>query len=1107
MFKLKSRIKTLLVSSLSLSILGIHTSYAAATVDPTTEPLFAIAPYALSDTDVSSGNVNAYRPWFENGAWQGDIIEYDVSSSGILSTTVDSSVNPPTTTTGGNWSARIQFDAQVTADSTWWDTGRKIIFLDTSSTQKAFRWTNLSATQQTNLVSQDKLNYVRGDQSNETDKTGGTLRQRFNLLGDIIHSNPVYVQKPDSPFSLAGYDSFRNNKSTSTPVGYSDRPARVYVGANDGMVHAFDAATGNEVWAYVPSMIIGELDKLSAVPFNHTYFVDGQLSEGDADFGTTGTPEWHSLLVGGLGSGGKGLFALDITNADLSSETSTAAADKKILWEISGSDDDMGYVHGQAQIARLPEIHGSKWVIISGNGYNSTNGKAVLMLIDKNGTITKLATDTSTSNGLSAPTLVDVDNDFDVDYGYAGDLLGNMWKFDFTKKPIVVTKLFAAGSGKPITSAPDVRRHPSGGRLVYFGTGSLLSATDATDTTTQSIYGIWDGAPTANTTILKQTLGQDTYTYDPGTGPVSVTVRTDSNKVIDWAVHKGWQVDLNISGERLVTRPYIRADRLQFVSHNPLTGTHGDAWLLELNYLNGGTGPVIFLDMNRDGSLDNKDLVNNLIPVGMNLGNGSFSRPQIARVSNTRDTMFINGLFLPLSEPCTVNCSGGFQLGHIDVDTDSPSGGTTAPTTSDSYCYENGDRAAGIPVDSSGNPIPPSTNPAVVRPGTGAGDGLGGSTDGHQHEYDKAHGQVYVDYINLEPRCAQNRSDNTKVNNLEKLNRVTEVSTAYNKKFFVLVGNADLSPGGTLHLGAKSWNVVVYQKMVQQKLDAWIAAGSKITGVNSFDKMMVDDDGDSLLFTITDIMNKGTFRISFNDRAIADGGLIPTQTGCVKKDPYQNMGANGDPKANTGRWRGGALFIHAMSVTDYLADTSTVVKQTPTDLYTKRTINGVDVYLKEDTTGDGSYDTFYGGLRARDKVGGVITANPAFLYESTLFWHFKGSCYGTANWAADVQGALNSSSTSSLKDQLTSLEYDLQVAEDKLAQMIADGAKKKDIDKQKKLIDKLKKKIKEIQDSMASSSVISTGVPTPPTDATPEVSPALGPNFRTGRRTWIDLTP
>jgi len=1135
------------LNSVSLSLLMTTPLYAAAVFEPSTVPLFNIAPYAVSNSNVSEGGAKAYRPWFENGTWQGDIIEYDISSTGDKTTTVNYSVQPATTS-GSNWSARIKFDAAVAAaPTTYWDTGREIIFHDGTS-QKAFRFANLSAPQKTALSS-NNLDYIRGDQSRETDQTNGTLRKRFNLLGDIIHSNPVYVAAPDSRFTgLPGYGDYKSAKA--------NREARVYVGANDGMLHAFNATTGSEEWAYVPSMIIDNLHTLTQWPSTHSYMVDGQLSEGDMDFDNAAdTYSWRSILAGGLGSGGKGFFILDITNPTVTAEESIDTVDQKILKELDGSDADIGYIYGKAQIARLPDVHSDEWVVMTGNGYGSTSGLAKLILIDKDGNVDKYTTDGTTGNGLSAPTLVDVGNDFDVDIAYAGDLKGNLWKFDLTdaSRPaatLLYPSTVNANADKPITTAPDVRRHPSGGYLVYFATGSLLSKADSSNTSTQSVYAIWDGAPDANTTLLTQTLSTETHSYtnDAGTPDdlsddttVTKTVRTSTNDVMDWATYKGWQVDLNISGERVVSGIIIRADRLQFVSHNPLSGEHGDAWLLQLNYLNGGTGANVFLDLNLDGNLNSDDKANNKIPVGIQLGYGSFSEPNIIRVSGSRDNMYINGLFLEYTEGCTENCSSGFQGGHIDVETDGPAAAAAAATASDSYCFEDGNRAAGIPVDSNGNALASPFTGAVIRPGGDFSayndydsrnngdqqyDGYGGEVDGHIHEYDKDHGQVYVDAVNLEPLCKQAKASGSGTNATQDLARVTEYISDYDRKFFVILANADLSSGSTFHLGAKSWNGLVYQKMIQQRINAWKADPNKNNSLDpavdgSFGEHMRDDDGDTLLHSINTMLaagsNTGTLRHSFNDRALADGGLMGNIPSCVGPDPEENINANSSgtyTTEDTGRWRGGSLVTQVIAVTEYLTDTTTVVEQRPTDLEDFKNINGTDVALKVDGNNDGDYadseDTIYGGLRARHRTGGLptgtITNNPAFLYEMDLFWHYSRTfdraqdvCYGQQGYENRFAAIIGSYSTDAVLNQLSTKQT--QLAE---AQAVLDACSSRCWRKQR-TVDRLTQQVAELESALSDDSVVNTGTVSLPEDPDIPVTPSLGPNFQTGRRTWVDL--
>jgi len=230
--KLKfARLKlTLLAASLLLSQV-----YAAASFTPDFQPLGHIGPVELSNVDLSLG-AKAYRGWFENAAWQGDLIEYDVSSTGALTTSIDlTGPSPAAGLTATNWSAHVQFAANELAPG-YWDTGRKII-TNAGSSQLAFRWSNLSAAQQQAVdltafnaaaTFSDIVNYVRGERSNEYPI--GNLRLRFSVLGDIIHSNPEYVGAPKADITDSSYITFANANI--------NRAARVYVGANDGMLHA-----------------------------------------------------------------------------------------------------------------------------------------------------------------------------------------------------------------------------------------------------------------------------------------------------------------------------------------------------------------------------------------------------------------------------------------------------------------------------------------------------------------------------------------------------------------------------------------------------------------------------------------------------------------------------------------------------------------------------------------------------------------------------------------------------------------------------------------------------------------------------------------------------
>ena len=251
---------------------------------------------------------------------------------------------------------------------------------------------------------------MRGDRSNER-ASGGTFRNRYSLLGDIVNSDPVYFAGAQESFTIAGFPAFKDS--------VKNRDGRIAVGANDGMLHVFDEDDGSEVYAYVPSMLFDKLGALKAVPYAHTYFVDGKITVASAKNGAN----WISALVGTLGAGGKGLYALNVTNADMSNN--------KVLFEKTGND--IGYILSRPRIARKND---NKWYVFTGNGLNSTTGVAKLLMFELNGsTYPQTAISTGVAGGLSAPVLVDSNKDFKADIAFAGDTNGDMWKFYLGSSP------------------------------------------------------------------------------------------------------------------------------------------------------------------------------------------------------------------------------------------------------------------------------------------------------------------------------------------------------------------------------------------------------------------------------------------------------------------------------------------------------------------------------------------------------------------------------------------------------------------------------------------------------------------------------------------------
>ena len=553
------------------------------------------------------------------------------------------------------------FATKETTDPGYWDTGRKIITSTSGTDQIPFRWANLTDSQKGTLdpstavseTQSDILDFVRGNRVRE----GYGMRIRFSILGDIVGSTPRYVAGLNAGYPFSGYSTFANANA--------NRAARIYVGANDGMVHAFNAVDGSEVFAYIPSMVIPNLVKLTQIPYTHNYFVDGELVVGDAYFGPSGSESWKTILAGGLGAGGKGLFALDITDPDLSAEDQSTGTDKKILFEKTHAD--LGHVYGRPSVLKFPD---GKWYVISGNGYGSTNGKAKLFLIDLNSPsfdITTFETDAMSDNGLSTPVFLDTDHDSVADVAYAGDLKGRLWKFEFdidasSDLVVTVTKLFDAGVNQPITVAPDIALHPSGDYLIYFGTGSLLSNNDIGNTQQQSVYAIWDQNTQVGNVCHNGSMG-DLLCQSLTEGTTNgITVRyLATSYAPDFSVHKGWKVNLPESGERLLGRPQLRGGLLQFVTTIP-SATGAESWLMELDYLSGGDSGLILCDLNNDSILNSNDVITvgsgTKKAVAKKLDAGNLSQPAIARIDNGTDTKIINGLLLTFDSPCTGSLHG-----------------------------------------------------------------------------------------------------------------------------------------------------------------------------------------------------------------------------------------------------------------------------------------------------------------------------------------------------------------------------------------------------------------------------------------------------------------
>lgn len=449
----------------------------------------------------------------------------------------------------------------------------------------------------TDSLADERINWLRGVRSNEIGQTGGTLRARKSVMGDIINSGPVFKQGADPTITGPGYLAFAQS--------VSGRTAMLYVGANDGMFHAFRASDGKEMFAYIPRAVATNLNKLTRPGYTHQPYVDAIPLVSEAQVGAN----WRTLAVSGMGGGAQGLFALDVTAP--ASFTTT-----NVLWEFTDQDDpQMGNIVTQPQLMKL-KVAGTpatyKWFVVVGSGYNNyksdsytqTNGEQALFFlsVDKAANANwQLGTNYfkvslpyasgSIVNGLSNPAALNGSLG-EAQIIYAGDLQGNLWKFDVTaglstsnlsdavfKVSSVKTPLFVAtdslGARQPITIPPAIVEANERGQMVLFGTGKFVEPSDATTVQTQAIYGIWDSleSTAANFAVPKAKLYQRTATL---TGN-SVTVGSATFAFgLGTGKYRGWYFNLPQTRERVAVDSTLGKGLIVFSAAIPEGTCSGD---------------------------------------------------------------------------------------------------------------------------------------------------------------------------------------------------------------------------------------------------------------------------------------------------------------------------------------------------------------------------------------------------------------------------------------------------------------------------------------------------------------------------------------------------
>lgn len=526
---------------------------------------------ATTSSELNDGT-QGYVASFISGVWTGQLRAFPSNAQGI-----DTSAAPL-------WSASAGIP----------DTGRTLITYNGAAGAVFPTAAQVTALARTNLPAvsgADNAAYIAGNRGLEL-ANGGSLRNRNHLLGDVVNSSPAYDKETDT----------------------------IYVGANDGMMHAFDSTNGQERFAYVPGGIsLSDLATLSDPSYSHRFFVDGPITLSRRDQ----TPD-ETFLVGTLGRGGRGFYVLDVTDPD-------AFGTADVLWERTSTPlNNMGKILGQPLIGKMND--GSLAVIVP-NGINSPNNRAALLIyeLETGNLLAEIDTgegSAATPNGLSAPTTRDIDGNGTVDYVYAGDLRGNMWKFDLrsatasnwassTNRLKMFTAIDPNDATKrqPITAAPTVSRDPSTYELwVFFGTGRFMTNGDLIDTETQTVYALRDTTTTVSGRGALQErkfLVAGTYNgynvrgFEP-TGALPTDKAGWYLHLLDPPVPPG-----TAQGERIITPMQVIAGTLVFNSNIPSSdpcNPGGTSYLNALDAFTGTSRPTSFFDLNGNGSFGDESI-------------------------------------------------------------------------------------------------------------------------------------------------------------------------------------------------------------------------------------------------------------------------------------------------------------------------------------------------------------------------------------------------------------------------------------------------------------------------------------------------------------------
>ncbi len=529
---------------------------------------------ATNSTRLSEGAF-VYQAQFNSENWSGTLNSYEFNSNGELGSLASHS------TDGASMHSQVS--------------GRTNVYTSIGGSTTLFNWGNLFEEPEEELFyldgdtaadAQKRVEWILGSKAAEDDATGlrerGDLPDERNILGDIVNSSPAYSGAWDFRYHLlptaqGGGDAYRTYvkdvKKSRTPL--------LFVGANDGMVHAFNAETLDDQYSYIPNMVFSKLAALTVPDYGkgsnaHQFLVDGPITVGDVYIGSS----WKTIIVGTLGAGGRGVYALDVTNPSQPS----------MLFELDENDyPQLGYVMGKPLIVPLTN---GRWAAVFGNGDSSgTTSQLFVVDIESPYSANTRIYDTVSGTGLSAPAILP-NAIGQATVAYAGDLNGNLWKFDLTGSSFsLVFKAEDSGENpQPITAAPTLGINASkddGVIMVYFGTGKYYDVGDniVSDTPVHSFYAVADiGEEVTRGTMYPKTL--TTNTLSPFSTSTRIVNQDEAGEGPDWSVHNGWYLDFtDTDAERVTTKAILLADKLIFPTLIPSSASceyGGRSWLMEV---------------------------------------------------------------------------------------------------------------------------------------------------------------------------------------------------------------------------------------------------------------------------------------------------------------------------------------------------------------------------------------------------------------------------------------------------------------------------------------------------------------------------------------------